>query len=412
MTLTAIQAKNAKPKDKDYKLFDEKGMFLLVKQSGAKYWRLKYRFAGKEKLLALGVYDPEDGVSLADARSSRSDARKLLKRGVDPGLERKKRKLTEKTKASTYFEDIARDWISIKSKQWSARQTRDVTHQMEKDIFPDIGTLPIDQINTLLLRPVIDRIQNRGAYEIARKQRQRCSAVFKYGMSLGVCQSDPADNLKVVMVRPPKQNMPALSQREFPEFVRKMRAARNQKLTWFAMELLALTFVRTAEIIGARWDEIDFDQKVWSIPAERMKKKRPHYVPLAKQAIALLTELRAITGEGEFLFPQWGNVRSRKCMSNGTILRCIDRLGYRNRMTGHGFRAVASTALNESGQFNYDAIERQLAHEEDNAVQAAYNKAKYMPERRKMMQWWADQMDQYYEDAAVVCLGSPNRPMP
>ena len=147
MTLTAIQAKNAKPKDKDYKLFDEKGMFLLVKLSGANYWRLKYRFAGKEKLLALGVYDPEDGVSLADARSSRSDARKLLKRGVDPGLERKKRKLTEKTKASTYFEDIARDWISIKSKQWSARQTRDVTHQMEKDIFPDIGTLPIDQIS-------------------------------------------------------------------------------------------------------------------------------------------------------------------------------------------------------------------------------------------------------------------------
>lgn len=395
MPLTAIQVRNASPREKDYKLADEKSMYLLVKRNGAKYWRLKYRYAGRERVLALGVYEPgDDGVSLADARQRRTEARKQLADNLDPGLERKKRKIATRERAQTLFEDVARDWINIKSKQWSERQTRDVSHQMEKDIFPRIGRLPISEINTVILRPVIDGVQGRGAFEIARKLRQRCSAVFRHGMALGVCPTDPAENLKTIMLTPPKGNMPALSQEEFPEFMRKMRAAADQKLTWFAIELLALTFVRTSELIGGRWAEIDFDERIWNIPAERMKKSRPHFVPLSNQAVDLLQRLHLITGTGQFLFPQWGRIKSGKTMSNATILRCIDRLGYRNRMSGHGFRAVASTALNESGLFNYDAIERQLAHEEENAVRAAYNKAKYMVERRKLMQWWADRLDE------------------
>lgn len=412
MALTNIRAKNAKPSDKDYKLSDEKGMFLLVKKNGSKYWRLKYRFGGKEKLLALGVYGPASSdVTLAKARTARDAAREQISNGIDPGLVRKKQKLARNIDVSNTFEGVARDWIEIKSKKWSSRHTSDVTGALERDAFPSIGKFPIEEIDTIVLRPVLDRVQNRGALEIAARLRQRCSAIFRHGMALGVCTSDPADNLKTVMITPPKNNFPSLSQEEFPVFLRKLHLYTGEKLTCLAMRLMALTFIRTSELIGGRWDEIDFDQEVWNIPPERMKKTRPHYVPLARQTLSVLAELKEITGEGLLMFPKWGNVKARECMSNGTILRCIDRLGYRNQMTGHGFRSVASTALNESGLFSYDAIEKQLAHEEDNAVRAAYNKARYMPERRKLMAWWADHLDQLIIDAEVIELESRKIPV-
>ena len=405
MPLTTIQVRNAQTRDKDYKLADEKGLFLLVKTNGSKYWRLKYRYGGKEKLLALGVYGPDaDDVSLADARNAREIARTQLARGVDPNVDKRKKKIATRLSVATTFEGIARDWIAVRRTKWSERHTSDVTSSLEKDIFPDIGTLPIDSIDALMLRQVLDKVQKRGALEIAARLRQRCSAVFCHAIALGLCANDPAAPLKTVLMSPPKHHLPALSQSEFPMFLRQMVVAPGKPLTVLAMRLIALTFVRTSELIGARWEEIDLDQNVWDIPPERMKKSRPHYVPLARQAVSALQELYALTGQGELLFPKWGSPGSKETMSNGTILRCIDRLGYRNRMTGHGFRSVASTTLNESGLFGFDAIERQLAHEENNAVRAAYNRASYMEERRKMMQWWADHLDSLTQDADVIIL--------
>ena len=385
-------------------------MFLLVKKNGSKYWRLKYRFAGKEKMLALGVYGPKkSAVSLTQARAAREDAKLLLKKGIDPGLERKKQKIAQKINADNTFQDIARDWIKIRSEKWSERHTSDVTWTLERDIFPYVGSMPINDIDTQVLRPVIDRIQNRGALETASRLRQRCSAIFRHGLALGVCTTDPAENLKTVMLSRATKNMPALSQEEIPAFLRKLSAYEGEKQTLLALKLMMLTFIRTGELIGGRWEEIDFHQKVWNIPPERMKRSRPHYVPLAEQTLVVLTELHELTGVGELMFPRRGMVRETHSMSNGTILRVIDRVGYRNQMTGHGFRTVASTALNEAvdpdtgkSLFSFDAIERQLSHEEENEVRAAYNKARYMPERRTMMQWWADHLDQLTQDSLVV----------
>mgnify|MGYP005634473701 CR=1 FL=1 len=407
MALTNIKVKTAKPKDRDYKLSDSGGLYLLVKKTGSKYWRLKYRFAGKEKMLALGVYGPNrSNVTLSHARIAREDAKQLLAKNIDPGLERKKQKIARRINADNTFQEIGLDWVAIRSEKWSERHASDVAWTLEKDIFPYVGGIPINDIDTQLLRPVIDRVQNRGALETASRLRQRCSAIFRHGMALGVCTSDPAENLKTVMLSRPSKNLPSLSEEEFPIFLRKLNSYMAENQTMLALRLMALTFVRTEELIGGRWEEINFNQKIWNIPPERMKRSKPHYVPLAKQTLVVLNELHAITGQGELMLPKRGMIRETKSMSNGTILRVIDRIGYRNRMSGHGFRSVASTALNESGLFNFDAIERQLSHEEENEVRAAYNKARYMPERREMMQWWADHLDQLATDAEVIDLDS------
>ena len=395
MPLTNVQVKRAKSREKDWKLSDEKGLYLHVHRNGSKYWRLKYRFAGKEKLLALGVFGTSiDGVSLGEAREARDIARRQIRDGIDPSVVRKKEKLARLSDASNTFGYLASDWIKIRTPEWSERHALDVEASLDKDVLPYIGSIPISAIDTTVLRPVFDHVQERGAFEIAARLRQRCSAVFRHAMALGLCDQDPADLLKTVLITPKKANFSSLDLNQFPQFWREVQTYSGGRLTVLAMKLIALTFVRTSELIGGRWEEIDLDQKIWDIPPERMKKSRPHYVPLASQAIEALTELQRLTGESEWMFPKRGNPKARDTMSNGTILRCISRLGYRNRMTGHGFRSVASTALNESGKFNYDAIERQLAHEEENAVRAAYNKAKYMDERRRMMQWWADQLEQ------------------
>jgi integrase len=387
MAFSELTARKAKPKQKDYKLGAEKGLYLLVKKNGAKYWRMKYSFAGKEKTLAFGVY-PE--ISYQEAKEHRSFARKLIRDGIDPSIEKKKTKLQRHLDSEATFENLAREWINMKSKNWAPRHTERVTRSLELDIFPHIGNIPISQIDSLLLRSVLEPIQKRGALDIASRVRQRCSSVFKYGMVLGSCSSDPAEPLKIVMEPPPKGHFPALEAKEMPEFLVKIRAYNANTQTHLAIRFLMLTFVRTIELIGARWDEIEWDAAIWNIPAERMKEKRPHYVPLSTQALDCLFQLKEITGYAELLFPKRGT--TKEPMSNSTILRVIDRVGYKGRMTGHGFRSVASTILNESGKFDFDAIERQLSHEDKNDVRAAYNRAKYMDERRRMMQWWGDKV--------------------
>jgi len=397
MALTALQAKRATPKDKDYKLAAEKGLYLLIKANGSKYWRMKYRFAGKEKTLSFGVF-PE--VPLSEATEKRDEARKLLRDDIDPGLERKKNKLKRNVDATNTFEAIAREWIDLKARTWAPRHSERVTRSLELDVFPSIGNMPIAQIDSLLLRTVIEPIQQRGALDIASRVRQRCSAVFQYAMVLGACSLDPASPLKIVMQPPVKKHFPALTAKEMPEFLSKVRAYNSTLQTQLAMRTLMLTFVRTIELIEARWEEIDWEEEIWNIPAERMKEKRAHFVPLAKQTIDTLRQLQSITGNSELLFPKRGSMREP--MSNSTILRVIDRIGYKGRMTGHGFRSVASTVLNESGLFDFDVIERQLSHQDKDDVRAAYNRSKYMKERRRMMQWWADKIDSFETPAQII----------
>lgn len=385
MPLTDLAARRAAAKDKDYKLAAEKGLHLLVKANGAKYWRMKYRFAGKEKSLSFGVY-PE--VTLAEATEKRDAARKSIRDGIDPSMEKKKAKLQRHTDGKNSFEALAREWITLKSKTWAPRHTERVTRSLELDIFPFIGSIPISQIDSALLRSVLSPIERRGALDIASRVRQRCSSVFRYGMVLGACTTDPAEPLKVVMQTPTKGHFAALTAEEMPAFLKKVNQYNCTLQTRLALRFLMLTFVRTIELTEARWDEIDYDERIWNIPATRMKEKRAHFVPLSTQAMECLEQLQSITGRCELLFPKRGT--SREPMSNSTILRVIERVGYKGRMTGHGFRSVASSTLNESGLFDFDAIERQLSHEDRNDVRAAYNRAKYMDERRRMMQWWGD----------------------
>jgi integrase len=368
-----------------------------VKTSGAKYWRMKYRFGGKEKTLAFGVY-PEVGV--AEAVDKRDIARRKIRDDIDPGLEKKKAKLRRHTNSGNTFESVAREWLELKGKGWVDRHTERVTRSLELDVFPFIGSIPIREIDSPLLRTVLLPIERRGALDIAARVRQRCSSVFRYGMVLGACDGDPAEPLKIVMAPPIKKHFPALTLSEMPEFLTKVRTYNCNVQTRLAIKLLMLTFVRTVELIEATWDEIDIENAMWDIPGKRMKEKRDHFVPLSTQAIDCLEQLRQVTGRCKMLFPKRGT--STEPMSNSTILRVIERVGYKGRMTGHGFRSVASSALNESGLFDFDAIERQLSHEDRNDVRAAYNRAKYMDERRGMMQWWSDKIDALESPSKVI----------
>lgn len=398
--LSAIQIKQAQPRDKDYKLHDGEGLYLHVSKTGAKYWRLKYRFAGKEKLLALGVYQSSEDtpkgterITLAKARKLKQEQRDLLEAGLDPATERKKKKIATKDEAENTFQKVAEGWIELKAHTWTPDHTEDVKRSLEAYIFPQIGSLPIRQVTSPMLTAILTPLQQRGTLETTKRLRQRCSSIFNYGKAMGLCEDDPAAPLKEVLIPPKKTNLPALSLDEFPEFLKKLRRHNCNYQTDLAIRLLMLTFVRTGELIGARWEEINFEKRVWNIPKERMKRKRPHFVPLSTQAIEVLQELKAMSGNWELVFIKRG--KPREPMSNVTILRVIERLGYKGRMTGHGFRSIASTALNESGLFHPDAIERQLSHEQSDEVRAAYNRAQYFDQRVEMMQWWADQIDSY-----------------
>jgi integrase len=387
--LTDLTIRRSKPKSKPYKLFHEKGLYLLINPNGSKYWRIKYRFSGKEKTLALGVY-PE--VTLSEATDQLANARTLIRNGSDPSLEKKREKLQQRISSDTTFEHVAKQWFALKGTQWRPSHFKRVKRSLELNIFPFIGSMPIEDIEAPLLRSVIEPIEKRGALDIAARVRQRCSSIFHFGIASGLCKSNPAESLKVVMTPPKRGHYPALPEEEMPTFLAKIHAYDCNLQTKLAIRMMLLTFVRTVELIEARWEEFKFEDAIWLIPPNRMKLNRPHYVPLAHQTVECLQQLQAITGNYPYLFPKRGT--TQEPMSNSTILRVIDRIGYKGRMTGHGFRSVASTILNESAQFDFDVIERQLSHEDKDDVRAAYNRSKYLPERRRMMQWWADRVDQ------------------
>ena len=386
MTLKDIEVRNAKPKEKMYRLFDGDGLYLEIIPAGGKYWRFKYQFAGKEKRLAFGVY-PE--VSLADARERRAQARKMVAAGDDPGQVKKEAKRLLIQKHENTFELIAREWHDNRLSKWTPIHAKKILTRLEMHVFPRIGTRPIAEISTSELLSVMRKIEEHGA-EIAHRLLQVCGQVFTYGVITDRVSINPAVSLRGALKPVVRNNHAFLKPNEIPEYLKKLAVYDGAVQTRLALRFLLLTFVRTAELRGAAWTEIDLDKAEWRIPAERMKMRDPHIVPLSRQAVAVLEEMKLISHNSKFVFPNQHKPSGQ--MSENTILYALYRMGYHSRATGHGFRSTASTVLNESG-FPPDVIERQLAHSERDKVRAAYNHAQYLPERRKMMQWWADYLD-------------------
>jgi integrase len=346
---------------------------------------MDYRFEDKRKTLALGSY-PE--VNLKQARDRRDEARRQLADGIDPMSKRQEAKATRRAESINNFEAVAREWYKKQSNRWSKSHSTDVLRRLEVNLFKPLGGRPIAKIDAPELLKAIEVIENRGAHELAHRVLQVAGQVFRYGIVTSRCSRDPSADLKGALTPVQKTHQAAVKPEEMGDLIQAINRYDQVGTlqTKLGLQLLCLTFVRTSELIGAVWDEIDWSNALWMIPAARMKMKTDHHVPLAKQTIALLEQVQAIAGESRYLFP---GVNPCKTMSNNTMLFALYRLGYKGKMTGHGFRAVASTILNEQG-YRADVIERQLAHTERNAVRAAYNRAEYLPERRKMMQDWAD----------------------
>lgn len=383
MPLSDTAARQAKFTGKQQKLSDEKGLFLLITSSG-KYWRLKFRFAGKEKVLALGVY-PE--VSLKEARAKREEARRQLADGIDPSLARKQSKVANRLASENSFEVIAREWHQSQLARWSPGHAKRVIESLEVDAFPDLGLVPVAELTAPIMLDALRKIEARGATETAGRVLQRISSVMRYAIQTGRVSYNPAQDLKGALRATKQEHRPALPRADLPEFYRRLAAEPLNPATRLAIHLLMLTMTRPGEVRFARWDEFDLARAEWRIPAERMKMRVPHIVPLSRQALAVLEELRQISGHCELLFPSERKLTNP--ISENTLSYAMGRMGYKGIATPHGFRALASTILNEEG-FDPDVIERQLAHAERNKVRAAYHRAEYLDERRKLLQWLAD----------------------
>ena len=387
MALSDAKVRNAKPLAKSYKITDGQGLFLQVNPTGSKYWRLKYHFAGKEKLLALGVY-PD--VSLEDAREKRGNARKILAVGGDPSKAKQEAKRKLLAAVENSFELVAREWFLKQKKEWKPNTTKTVLNRLENDILPKLGSRPVAEINAPEVLAMLRAIEKRGALDMAKRAMQTTGQVFMYAIATGRAVRNPVPDLRGALETAPSKHRAYLKEAELPEFLRMLETYDGHPETKLAIRFLMLTFVRTIEMRAAEWQEINFEKAEWRIPPSRMKMKEEHIVPLSRQAIAVLKALNGYSGNRHYLFPKQSKYTG--FMSENTVLYALYRLGYHSRATGHGFRSTASTILNENG-FSPDVIERQLAHGERNKVRAAYNHAQYLPERRKMMQWWADYLD-------------------
>jgi len=370
------------------KLFDGGGLFLELRASGAKKWRLKYRFNGKENLLTFGDYPL---VSLAEARAKRDEAKRTLAAGLDPAMQRDISRHAQIVAAQNTFETVAREWHEMQRGTWSVDHAHRVMDRLEKDVFPHLGRRPISEISAPELLAVIRRIESRGALETSRKTHQTCGQVFRYAIAVGKAERDPSPDLRGALKTRAVKNMARVSEGELPELLAAIDGYDGDRRTKLALRLLSLTFVRTVELRFAEWSEFDLERAEWRIPAPRMKMRQPHIVPLSRQALAVIQAIGDTTTNKRWLLPSPRN--PEQPISENTILYALYRMGFHGRMTGHGFRGLASTVLNERG-FNPDWIERQLAHTEQNSIRAAYNHAQHLPERHRMMQWWANYLDQ------------------
>jgi integrase len=383
LTDTAIKA--AKPRDKPYKLYDERGLFMLLSPAGGRWWRLKYRVEGKEKLLSLGVY-PD--VTLKQARDRRDAARRQLADHIDPGATRR----AEKTADADTFEAVALEWFEKFSKNWVPGHSGKIIRRLELYLFPWIGSRSISKIEAPEILACLRRVEAKGNLETAHRALQNCGRVFRYAVATGRASRDPSGDLRGALPAAGEKHLASFTDpRKFGELLRAIDSYEGSIIVRCALRLAPLVFVRPGELRAAEWAEVKFDDREWRIRAERMKMRQQHIVPLSRQAIEILREVQALSGDGQFVFPS-GRTHKRPLSDNG-LLAALRRMGFeQGTVTVHGFRSTASTLLNEQG-WNRDAIERQLAHGERNAVRAAYNYAEHLPERRKMMQAWADYSD-------------------
>ncbi len=401
--LSDAQIKNAKPQEKDYKLMDGFGLFLLITPTNGKLWRFDYRFDNKRKMLALGAYP---SVTLAESRQRREDAKKLLANGIDPGAMKKTLKSTGKELAANTFEVIARQWhlkFSAAGK-WSPTHAADIMHRLEKDIFPPLGSRPISEIKPKELLNVLERIASRGALDSAHRLRHHCGMIFRYAIVHEYAERDIAADLRGAL--PPVKgghHAAATTPKDLAPILRSIDDFNGSFIVKSALQLLPLVFCRPGELRAAEWSEINFDDFIWEIPAERMKMKQPHIVPLSRQAIAILKELQPLTGYGRYLFPCHRS--PLRCMSNNALNAGLRRLGFtKEEATAHGFRASARTILDEVLKVRPDFIEHQLSHSVRDALGTAYNRTSHLDERKKMMQTWADYLGNLKTVAKVIHL--------
>jgi integrase len=397
MALTELAIKNLKPKDKAYRVGDSGGLCLEISTAGGKLWRWRYYYQGKEQMLALGKYP---AVTLAEARRKRDAAKALLDAGKHPTREKKIQKLRKAHEGANTFEKIARRWMELKAEGFNEEYVTRNLVRMERYVFPLIGALPLVEITIPDVVEVVEAIGKSGKLETAKRMKQLIGQVFRYASQRGLCQHNPAADLRDILPTYEEKHHACIHPSELPDLLTKIEA-RDNDFTKYAMKMLALTFVRTGELIGAKWDEIEWDKEEWHIPKERMKMKRPHVVPLSRQALVILKELQAITGDKKHIFHSPAS--KSKHISNGTVLMGLRRMGYKNKMTGHGFRTLASTILNEKG-YRSDWIERQLAHEDDDKIRSAYNRAEHLLERKKMMQDYADILEAVQKNAGKNVL--------
>ena len=399
--LTDTKIRTIKSTAKPQKLFDGGGLFLLVTPTGGKLWRLKYRFGGTEKLLALGTY-PQ--ISLAEARQKREQASILVAQGVDPSDTKKAQKVAETQETET-FEVIAREWYAKFAPSWAPSHANKIIRRLELYVFPWLGSRPIKSITAQELLAVLRRIEAKGILETAHRTQQNCSKVFRYGVATGRAERDPTADLRGAIPPANGKHMATITDpKEIAGLLRSIDDYRGGIVTRCALQLAPLVFVRPGELRHAEWAEINFETAEWRIPAEKMKAGVLHIVPLSRQALDILREIQPLTGHGQYVFPS-PRTDSRP-MSSNAVLSALRRMGYaKEEMSGHGFRSMASTLLNEQG-WNRDAIERQLAHAERNSVRAAYNYAEFMPERKKMMQGWGDYLEEIKVGAKIIPIKS------
>ena len=378
--LTELEIRNAKPKDRDYKLYDVGGLRLYVHRTGTKVWQYPYKHNGKWNIYTIGKHGD---ISTVEARTSRDTARKLLDEGIDPNGEKKTTRIKRDYENRNSFEAIAREWYS--KQDWTEKHAANVLSRLEIDVFPVLGRLAISKVSRQEVLRVLQNIEERGALDVAKRMSQYCTCIFDYALTKGLCESNPSTGLSKILKATKVKHRAYLKEAQLPEFLEALEQYRGGRLVKLAMKLLMLTFVRPGELLGARWEEFDFSKSEWRIPAQRMKMKREHIVPLSPQALAVIEEIKEMTGNAEILFP--GNRNIRKPISDVTLIKCLIILGYGGKATPHGMRSTASTILNER-KYRGDVIERQLAHIESNKIRKAYNRAEYLDERREMMNWY------------------------
>lgn len=401
MPLTDVKVRSAKPEDKAYKLTDGEGMHLMVHPNGSKYWRLQYRFDGKQKTLALGVY-PE--ITLSEARQRRDEAKRQIATGTDPSEQKKVDKQLRQALVDNTFKAIALEWHEYKRPNWSKGYAEDLMEAFENDIFPDIGKRPVAEIKPLEMLTSLRKLEKRGVLDKLRKIRQACNQVFRYAIVTGRAENNPASELASALPPPKATHYPHLLPDELPDFLRALSTYSGSKITQLATRILMLTGVRTIELRQAEWKEFDFEKGLWEVPKERMKMRRPHLVPLSDQVIDALQQLYAVTGRYNLVFPGRNDIT--KPMSEASINQVLKRIGYHGKATGHGFRHTMSTILHEQG-YNTAWIELQLAHVDKNTIRGTYNHAQYLEQRRGMLQWYGDFIDglEHGDVKKVVVMG-------